>query len=122
MSSGTFSRSKYQADNGDIHPVRIQPETALAVFAPGGPNTAPAAAVDNPTYARVSGGRRRYGLKCRSVRIQFQDPAPDGYAPNSTITLPVLTTAVYNAITPGGTVSYLNSTADIVGKSPEGGR
>lgn len=122
MASGTFSRSKYQADNGDIHPVRVQPETIAAVFAPGGANAAPAAAVDNVTYARVGGGRRRYGIKCRSVRIQFQDPAPADYAPGSTISLPVLTQAVYNAITPGGTVNYLGATADIVGKSPEGGR
>lgn len=122
MSSGTFTRTRYQANNGDIHPVRVQPETLLANFAPGGVNAAPAGTVDNDTYARVSGGRRRYGIKCRSVRISFQDPAPDGYEPGGIITLPILTLAVYNAITSTGTVTYLGATADVIGKSPEGGR
>jgi hypothetical protein len=120
MSAGAFSLSKYELDAGDIAPIRIQPETAAAAFTPGGANTAPAAPVDLPVFATARGSRRSYGINARTVRMRFTGAVPDGYAPNSVVSIPILTPATYNAIIPGAsTVTYLGSSGIVIGKSSE---
>jgi hypothetical protein len=52
--------------------------------------------------------------------MRFTGAVPDGYAPNSVVSIPILTPAVYNAIIPGAsTVSYLGTDAIVIGKSSE---
>lgn len=121
MSAGAFILSRYQADNGDIHPIRIQPETALANV--GGVNSPPAGAADVAVFARTGGGKREYAKKARSVSVRFTGAAPDGYAPNTTLRIPILTSSIFDDIIPGGTTgTYLGSPVIVIGKQAESGR
>lgn len=122
MSAGAFSTTRYQSDEGGIYGIRVQPET-LDLTIGGQTNDPPAGAIDQEGLARVSGGRRRIGIKARNVRIRFAGTPPAGYEDIGIITLPVLTQAFYNAIPrTGGTGTYLGAAIAVVGKSPQGGR
>jgi len=122
MSQGFFVVSRYEADDGEIFPIRVQPET-LTLVVGGVVNAPPGGAQTRNTLARVSGGRRRIGIKARSVRFEFVGEAPAGYEEGSTLTLPILTSALYNQIpTSGGTGNYLGTAIRIVGKSSQAGR
>lgn len=123
MSAGDFVNSKYQSDEGGIYGIRVQPET-LALTIEGTTNFAPTGAIDQEGLARVSGSRRRIGIKARSVRFRFTAAPPEGgYAAGDILTLPILTQAAYNAIPrSGGTGTYLGTAIEVVGKSPQGGR
>jgi len=89
MSAGAFTRTRYRADSGDTHPIRVQPETLTAAFGATA-NSAPTDAIDNPISAKVSNGNRAFGLKPRSVTIVFETNAPTGYKVGSYIRLPIL--------------------------------
>lgn len=118
MSSGAFSRTKYQADNGDIYAIRVQPETLAANF--GSANAAPAGAVDRQGRAKARGSSRELGIKARKIRVVFTGSVPDGYATNTVLEIPILTPAVYNAIIPDVTTgTYLGSPALVIGKTGE---
>lgn len=120
MSSGAFTLSKYEADNGDIHPIRLQPETLSANV--GSANTAPTGTVTVSLFASARKNKRAYGLGARTVRVKFTGSAPDDYEPNQILTIPVLTRTVFDAVVVGGTGTYLGSPIQIVGKSPESAR
>lgn len=117
MSAGPFVSSKYECDNDDIRPIRVQPETVAATI--GGANTAPAGAVDAIGSARVGGGNRQFGVKARSVTIRFTAAAPDGYKADQLYRVPILTKARYDAISIGTTGTYLGVACVVVGKNPE---
>lgn len=124
MSSGAFTLSKYAADYGDgtaIHPIRIQPETALLTLAVENvqtPNSAPTGNVTNPISAKVGIPRTGLGLKPFIVRIRFSGTPPTGYKAGSTITLPVLNKAL--RVVGKSTVGvYLETAVEVVGTSPE---
>lgn len=117
MSAGRFSSSRYQADDGSVYRIRVQPETlALNI---GGANTAPSGAVDQNTSARVGGGNRQYGVKARSVTLAWDGAPPTGYAENELLRVPILTTALYNSITLDDDGTYLGAAVRVVGKNPE---
>ena len=123
MSAGSFVNSRYQSDEGGVYAIRVQPETLTLTIA-GATNAAPAGEIDQEGLARVSGGRRRIGIKARNVRFRFTEaPASGGYEVGEVLTLPILTQATYNAIPrAGGTGTYLGAAIAVVGKSPQGGR
>lgn len=121
MSAGAFVISRYEANNGDIFPIRIQPET-LALTLGGTANSAPTDPVDQSIFARTGGGRRRYGRQARQVRIRFTAAPPTGYAAGSVITLPALTPEFFNSLTPDSTGTYLGAAVRLVGTSSEAGR
>lgn len=116
MSAGNFIISKYEADDGEIHPIRIQPETIIATT-----NPAPTGATTSSIRARVGGSRRSYGLHARTIRVTWTVPAthPDGYKDGGTMTIPVLGAAAFAAINVGSTFTYLGSGVTVTGKSPE---
>lgn len=118
MSSGLFILSKYEANNGDIHPIRVQPETLAANL--GSVNAAPGGASTVGLFATARKNRNAYGLGARKVRIRFTGTVPDGYAPNQLLTVPVLTPTVFNAIVGGATTgTYLGSPIIVVGTTAE---
>ena len=121
MSAGAFSRTKYEADSGDIHPIRIQPETASATLG-GSANAAPTDAFTSEQLVRVGGSPRAYGIKARSVTLLTGDTPPTGYKANSYIRIPVLTQAVYDGITLYETATYNGATVTVVGKNRESGK
>lgn len=115
---GVFVKKKYVGDvAANVYSVRVQPETETLVLA-GVTNLGSAGTINQANSARVSGSRRRYGTHVRLVRFQFDD-APTGYKKDSPISLPVLSPAFWNILTPGIVGTYLGSPVTYVGKSPE---
>lgn len=117
MSSGRFSRTLYEANAGTFHNIRVQPETIIA-----GTNAAPAGPVTpNAVSAKVSKGKREFGLGARTVTIAWANPdaPPEGYAQNSSIRLPILTPAAWEALSLGATFQYAGVQVRVIGKSPE---
>ena len=117
MSSGVFTSSKYETDAGNIHRIRVQPETLLASV--GGANSAPTGGIDTPGTARVGGGNRQFGIKARSITCKWTATPPTGYAENQYVRIPILTKSVYDAINAGDTGTYLSTGVTVVGKNPE---
>lgn len=119
MSAGRFSRSKYESNNGEIFPIRVQPETEAATFG-GAANVPPAAAADQPVSARVGGGNRQIGIKARSVTVTWSGAPPAGYTEGQLIRIPILTEDLYDSISPQSTTgSYLGAGIVVVGVNPE---
>jgi hypothetical protein len=124
MSQGSFLLTRYAADYGDgtnIHPIKVQPETAeLSVVVGGSPivNTPPAGALTNPISAKVSNSRRSLGLTPAKITFKFAEPIPTGFASNVTITVPILDKAMRNAIK-NATGTYLTFPIVVVSVSPE---
>jgi len=121
MSAGAFARSKYEADNDDVHPIKVQEETLTANL--GGVNAAPAGAVDNTQRVRVSGGKRAYGVKARYASIRFTAQPPATYKADQVLRIPILTKAIFDGLIPDVTTgTYLNVACIVVGKTGQSGR
>ena len=115
MSAGIFTLSRYEADNGDIHPIRVQEETIIAAF-----NPAPTGAITVNSRVRASrSNRRRYGISARYVNCSWTAAPPAGYKEGASFTLPILSLARYNAINDGDTFSYLGANARVNTKNTE---
>lgn len=118
MSAGNFSREKYECDNGDVCPVRIQPETATATF-DGTTNEPPAGAVNMNMFAKVNKGRREYGVGTRYITAEWDGAPPADYAATGTIKIAVLGKATYDGIALLSAGTYLGANITVIGKSPE---
>lgn len=118
MSAGSFSVSKYQSDLGDIHEIKIQPETA-EMDIDSVENTAPPSAVNSVFAAEVNRGARAYGLRPRKIRVAFKASPPAGYRPYTTLTLPILQKSVFDGINNGDTVTYNGGTGEVTKKLAE---
>lgn len=118
MSAGAFSRTRYLSDGGDVHPIRVQPETVALAYG-GTTNAATSTTLNNPISARVSNGNRQFGLKPRTITLVFEGTAPTGYKVGSYIRVPILQPTLWNTIVTNDTVTYLGETATVAGKSPE---
>ena len=124
MSAGPFTTGRYQRDDGTIHPIKTQPETA-ALELGGDANTFPAPAAGeskSDISAGISGSRRSIGLHARLVRVKFgstDGAAPDGYQLGGAISLPVFQKALWDSISKGDSGNYLGKVVTVVGKSPE---
>lgn len=116
MSSGAFEISKYESNAGNIYNVKVQPETLAASI--GGVNTAPAAAVDQEVSARVGGGNRQIGIKCRSVSVRLTATLA-GYKDGQILRVPILKKSVFDGINKGTTGTYLETACVVVGKNAE---
>lgn len=117
MSAGAFEIVGYSTDNGDIVPLRVQPETVAAVL--GTPNASAGStfAVGFPS-AQVSKGKRAIGINARTVSIRLTAVLA-GYKEDSILRIPVTTQARWTALTKGTPVTYLSTAGVVVGKSPE---
>jgi hypothetical protein len=117
MSQGSFVIAKYETDQGDTRPVRVQPETIIASTNPEGTGTLAGGLI------RVSGGKRKIGKKARSMTLKQNIGAPvNGYQATRTITLPVFTKAAFDALAIGQAVTYNAGTWVVTGASPESGK
>jgi len=111
--------SRYESDGGTIYPIRIQPETTLATFG-GVANTSPAGAVNAETSAKVSGGKRQFGMNARGVYFRVTVPAGDSeIQAGSILRLPVLRQSVWAGIPKAAAVAYDGHTGVITGKYGE---
>jgi hypothetical protein len=119
MSAGAFATgAKYEADDGKIYNVRVQPETLEANV--GGANGSPTGAVTSGLpSAQVGSGRKTIGVHCRGVRLRFTESVPDGYKPNSIVFIPILVKSRWDAVSRGSAGVYLGLEVTVVGKVPE---
>lgn len=118
MSAGVFQSARYVDDDGEIYAVRVQPET-LAASLGGGANADPGGTPTVEGRLKLRKTRREFGLHARTVTVKFTGAAPTGYKPGGTVTVPILSPAVYAGITTGGTGTYLGSAVEVTSKSPE---
>jgi len=119
MSGGPFENGRYQCvATGQIHPIRVQPETK-ALDVDGTTNDYPAGAADTPVSAQVSQGKRSLGVNARTVTIKFPTAAPTGYKVGSPIRLPWFQPFPSPNFAKGSVVTYLGATGELVGTSEE---
>lgn len=124
MSAGAFTETKYQAEDGYVYPIRVQPETVSLTIG-GKANDAPAGSIAPAAgFVRVSGGKRTYGITPRKIAIRFTGALPSGYKAGTIYRIPVLDPANYASyISPKlQTGTYLSQPILVVGKSGESGR
>lgn len=120
MSAGAFESSKYEADDGTIYKIRVQPETEAAEFGdPAVANAAPSGAVTGKVSARVGGGNRQYGVKARAVTVKWTSTVPSGYKSDEVLRIPILQKSLYDSVASGATGTYLGQPVEVVGKLPE---
>jgi hypothetical protein len=114
MSSGPFEIGRYQCEaTGDIHPVRVQPETK-ALIVNGVTNAYPAGNPNSPVSAQISQSKRALGINTRTVTIKFPTAAPDNYKVGEPIRLPWFTPFPTPAFIKGQAVTYLGATGELV--------
>lgn len=117
MSSGQFLNAFYISDADTVHRIRIQPETAALVL--GSTNTIPSGTGVQAPRAKVTGGKRQYGITARTVTISFDSAPPEGYKANSNITIPWLNPDTFPIVEETPTGTYLGVACRYVGRSPE---
>lgn len=118
MSAGDFGRFKYECDDGNICPVRLQPETVAADFN-GTVNAEPAGAVTMNSYAKVNKTRREYGVRPRYITGNWLTVPAGGYEVGGTVKISVLLKATWDAIPLFSVVAYLGGTVEVTFKEPE---
>lgn len=119
MSSGSFVIRYYEADSGEIHAIKQQPESAVFSI-DGTPNTIPAGPATSPFWAKTSRGATEYGLRPRKLRIRFVSGSePTGYAECGALEVVVYTPSAYNTGILGGSGTYLGAPVTILGRVPE---
>ena len=117
MSSGNFTTVRYKTDAGNVHRIRVQPETvSLALGATANSPTTDELTPNLPS-ARARASKRIFGVVARSVTLRWI-VIPDGYQAG-TVTVPILQKTVFDALPLGGVVDYLSGSGEIVGKSNE---
>lgn len=103
-----FITSKYERDDDTIAPIKIKLETITAVnVVPAGNRTG--------EYARAGGSSRRYGTVARQVTLSR--PIGDGTLYGSgtvSVTIPILSKAVFAAIADGAPFAYNGKTDWVV--------
>lgn len=83
-------RTKYEADDGDIKPIRLDAQTIAVAGAP------PAGATTDNDYVKVSKGNREFGMRPRGVRLSRNVGTAE--LPNMRYKfLPVLTQTAFNS-------------------------
>jgi len=119
MSAGTFRRSRYEDDNANVYPCRVQPETLAAVI-DGNDNSATTSAVTSDVSASMTSSRRKYGVQARRIRLALKEGStpPTDYS-GQPVTIPVLQQSVFNDAAKDSDVSYLGTTWTLVSKLPE---
>lgn len=116
MSAGRYNRTaKYEDENGNIRPIRVQPETIAAW------NPEPAGS-SSGLYVKVGGGKRKLGTHARIARFEWKGAPPTGYDDRGTIALPILTSAAFLGLTFETDYAYLGGTLNLVGRTPESSR
>lgn len=118
MSAGAFTRTFYEDDDGEIHPIRVQPETLTAEFN-SVVNAPPTGPTDSNISAQVTGSRRGLGLFARYVTVKFTATPPAGYLANSFYKIAVPNKTVYDAITINSAGEYLDVATQVISKTDE---
>lgn len=113
---GPFQIGKYEADDGKIYPVRIQPETLITDF-----NAEPAGGITEDQFAHARFSGRKYGVFCRSAVLGKQLGTGEGpYVTGNTYArIPILSKASYDAVVIGETITYQGNAFVVISKHAE---
>lgn len=114
-----FEVTKYEADDGTIHPIRLNTKTTAVSG-----NAAPTGATTSSIFAKVSKSNREFGIRPRRVTGVNTVEVTQGeetYTIRKRVTVPILTSAVYdgNAFDIGGTFEYDGDTYTVQSKQAE---
>lgn len=117
MSTGSTIRATYITDEGDIRPIKVQPETIAGAWNPDGTGTV------NGSLVRVSGSARAIGKKARFVTLARPIGAVvEGVQPLKRAKVAIMTPDSFAALNLGADVAYLGATWEVTGKVSEAGR
>lgn len=113
---GPFQIGKYEADDGKIYPIRIQPETLVTDV-----NAEPAGGITEDQFAHARYSARKYGVFARYVSLTAQIGTGEGPYATATTTahLPILSKASFDAIVIGETVTYQGVAFTVASKHKE---
>lgn len=109
-----FTTTKYESDDGIIHPIRIATDRVAAA------GTAPTGAVSSNAYAKISKTNREFGIRPRGVRlVRTLGTAPLTFKRYSFV--PVLTAEAFDtdAFDPGAQVTVDGVAWTVAGRVPE---
>lgn len=109
-----FTKTKYQADNNEVHPIRLRAETAAVA------GTAPSGAVTNSIRAVVRKGRNKSGLGARGVTAaRTRGSGEDTF--QEFVFIPCLTPGAFGSgnFVVGATISYKGQSYTVVGLRAE---
>lgn len=112
-----MKNTKYKADGGSIHPIRVRQATYDTVL-----GTEPTGEVTSNVRAKISKSKREFGLRPRMVLIaRTRGTGDDTYTDYAT--LPVLDPDDFNSSTggwvTGSKLSYKSQTWEIVARYPQ---
>lgn len=109
-----FTNSKYESDDGVIHPIRMDSDRIAAA------GTAPTGAITSNAYAKISKTNREFGIRPRGVRlVRTLGTAPLTFKRYTF--LPVLTATAWDGdgFDPGATVTVDGVAWTVAGRVPE---
>lgn len=107
-------RTKYEADSGLIHPLKLTPDYAAAA------GTEPAGDPNSRIKAHISKSNRQHGLRPRGVTLaRTVGTAPDTFVKYTFLPLRSQADATSAAYNTGASVTVAGSTWEVVGYSPE---
>ena len=121
MSTGSFVNTRYEdGANGDIHPIRVQPET-LTLDITGTTNPAPTGNINSERRAFVSSRRRRGAVCARLIGLKVTNSGPNEYLEGSTLYVPILRPTTYATLLGklGQSGTYNGATVEVIGSSGE---
>jgi hypothetical protein len=113
MSAGPFLLSKYETDDGDILPIRIQPETLTVAD-----NAEPEGGADGP-FVKVSGSKRSYGVHPRKITLSRSVGSADYGTAKAYARVVMLTPTPFDDAVIGSTVAYAGVDWVIASKTNE---
>lgn len=126
MSAGIYVDSKYQANNGIIYKVRVQPET-LDLTINALQNSPPAGAIDDGfPELKLTSTRKEFALVPRKVAIRITgasvDPERADYeGVGAKLIIPVLTPVTFAGWSVGTVGTYLGFPIEVIKKYDESG-
>lgn len=100
MAGPYLAGAVYEADSGEIHPIRVQPETVFDE------NPQPAGGATEKQFVKARGSRKKYGIHARTVSLSRVVGTGDYGTAKVHTRVPVFTAAALDAFVYGSTIVY----------------
>lgn len=107
-----FTRTKYEADSGEIHPIRLDDDRLSAAGTP------PAGDITNDASVKISKSRREFGIRPRGVSlVRTRGSAPNQFKVYTFV--PCLTETYYDGLAKGDSITVDSVSWEVANKIPE---
>jgi hypothetical protein len=110
--AGPFGIFKYETDEGETYPIRLQPETVFAENPEGTGSL-------GDGFVRARGSKRKYGRHARYLTLARTVGSADYGSAKTYARLPVLLPSAFIDFAVGTELSYQGVEWEIVSKTPE---